>query len=154
MTHDDTTDGTEVGPGSGVSTRFPRIQALNLALAGATSLTEVLDVVVDSGVAPVGAAAGLVLLFDGDGDTLEIVRQAGYGDELQPGYSDGIDPDDLPTSVAIESNAAVDVDELDDDGRYAKVRATERSLDHATLVVVPVTAGKMPLGAPIVRALY
>jgi serine phosphatase RsbU (regulator of sigma subunit) len=148
MASDGSDDATSESTGSDApSTRFLRIQALTLALAGTTSLDDVLDVTVDRGIAAVGARAGLVLLFaDGTG-RLEIVRSTGYGDAIQPGYSVGIPRENLPPWRAIDTDRPVVVRVADDADHYPEICATESGLGHATLISVPVTAGSTPLGA-------
>ena len=147
MTHPEAHKRAPMEPTEGSSTRFPRIQALTLALAGATSPSEVLDVTVDRGIAALGASAGLVLLFAPDTGRLEIERSTGYRDLVRPGYSDAIAREALPPWAAIESDAPVVVDVDTDAATYPEVCATERQLGHGTLVAVPISAGQVPLGA-------
>jgi serine phosphatase RsbU (regulator of sigma subunit) len=147
MTHPEAHKKAPMQPTTEGSTRFPRIQALTLALAGATTQADVLDVAVDRGIEAVGASAGLVLLFASDSDRLEIVRSTGYGDAVRPGYSTDIPRQELPPWCAIESDAPVVVHVDADHERFPAVCATEDALGHGTLVAVPITSGQVPLGA-------
>ncbi len=129
------------------TSRFPRIQALTLALAGATTLDEILDVVVDQGIEAAGAAAGIVFLFTPETGELEVARNTGYRPDLRPGDTVDIPRGELPTWTAIETDAPVVVDVGRDAARYPQVCERERARGHDTLVAVPITAGQVPFGA-------
>lgn len=62
--------------------RTSRLQALTAALSSAISPSEVAAVVVEQGVATLGAQAGFILRLDDAGDTLLLVGSTGYPDDV------------------------------------------------------------------------
>jgi GAF domain-containing protein/anti-sigma regulatory factor (Ser/Thr protein kinase) len=62
--------------------RLTRLQTVTSALSEAVTPAQVVDVVVEQGIAALGARAGLVSLLADDGENLEVVRTQGYSDRI------------------------------------------------------------------------
>ena len=71
-----------MSPVPGAADRIARLQAVTAALSGALTSAQVAGVVVEQGVAALGARAGSVALLTGDGAELETVRTVGYPEAL------------------------------------------------------------------------
>lgn len=61
--------------------RTVRLQAVTAGLAKALTPAQVAEVIVDQGMAALGATAGSLALLEADGDAIEIVRATGYAQQ-------------------------------------------------------------------------
>src|SRR5579871_351392 len=69
------------GDASRAADRLNRLQSVSAALAGAATVAQVADVILDQGVAALEAVAAAVALLTDTGEELELVRATGYPSE-------------------------------------------------------------------------
>lgn len=85
----------------------PGLQPLTAALLDCVTVADVVEVVVERGIALLGARAGLVALLSNDGQMLHVVRTSGYSDETMKGWEQFPLATSVPVSDALRTNAPV-----------------------------------------------
>ena len=93
--------------GSAATQRTERLQAVTAALSGAGTPEEVAAVIVEQGIAAVGAWSGAVFRVADDGDALEAACVVGYPPEWQRTWRRIPLGGDVPVAVAARTGAAL-----------------------------------------------
>ena len=125
--------------------RSARLQSVTAALAGARTLDDVAAVVVNEGVAALGASGGC-LLVAGPDERLVMIDSVGYDDALIARLERENLHSDLPAAVALRSGVPVWLESRQDyDERFTSLRGMEPTARAMCAVPLPV-AGEV-LGA-------
>lgn len=90
-----------------LSTLLSRVQKLASAFAAATTSDEVGDAVVGVGLEALGARSGALALLSDDGTRLEIVRSAGYREELMGEWRSFALADPVPMSDSVRNRELI-----------------------------------------------
>ncbi|HVL06547.1 MAG TPA: SpoIIE family protein phosphatase [Acidimicrobiales bacterium] len=137
-----------------VAMRLRGLQDVTMSLIRAVDAHSVADAVLTEGVPAVGGRSGSILLVAEDGETVEIVHEVGYREEIKARWSSFPLSASLPASDAIRTGQMVLLDGIEDrDARYPVFRGTPMK-DSAAVAVTPLidedgTAfGAMVIGFP------
>ena len=140
-----------------VAARLRGLQAVTTSLIRAVDARSVAEAVLGEGVPALGGHTGSICLVADDGETVEIVHEIGYRDEIKRQWSSFPLAAALPASDAIRTGEIVLLHGPDDrDMRYPVFRGTPMVTD-AAVAVVPLfdedgTAfGAMVVGYPTPR---
>ncbi|MDQ2825450.1 MAG: PAS domain-containing protein, partial [Actinomycetota bacterium] len=128
--------------------RVSRLQSVTAALARAGTPNEVLETMVAEGFDALGAAAGSVAVIDPTGDTLEVVRAAGYAVEALErfGRIDLAAP--VPLADAVRTRRPVSCGDLDEWGRrYPDLLPYVSPARHQAAAALPLMVDDRLLGA-------
>ena len=128
--------------------RTQRLQALTAELSRAVSVRQVSDAIVRQGVAALEATGGGLRLLSGDGTALELVRSAGYPEELVEARG-RVDIDDpVPVAAAVRAGRAIYVESAQMlERRFPTVAAGPRLSASQAWAAVPLMGSAGPLGA-------
>ncbi len=125
--------------------RIANLQKVTSALAAATTIEDVAQVVVDEGVRTLGALGGGLLLPDANG-SLRVPGSIGYGDRLLHQLRTEPQDAELPAAEAIRTGAAVWLESPQErDDRYPGLIGMEPGT--MSLCAVPLVVGPRLLGA-------
>ncbi len=123
------------------------LQPLTVALLECVTPSEVVDAVVERGMAVLGARAGLVALISRDGQELEIVRASGYAANMQDRWGHFSLQADYPLSAAArEGNAQFLQDYADWQSKYPLLMGQIEHIPQAA-VSLPLVARHRVFGA-------
>jgi len=128
--------------------RTARLQAVTAALAEALTPAQVAEVIVDQGVAALGAQAGAMSLLTDDGRTLELVRAIGYPDEFVERWQRTGVSTRVSAVEAIRTREPVFLESRDALAtRYSTISGPWAILpDHGARAILPLVAGRNVLG--------
>jgi PAS domain S-box-containing protein len=130
-----------------VAERLTRLQAVTSALAGATSLDEVLDVTIEHATGLVGAWRASLCLLGDDGRTVEMHRVVPPLGADQSGWAAFDLAAPVPASEAIRTGEIVFAPTLADrNARWPSIAHFARDIEHS-LVVLPLHGDAGPFGA-------
>ena len=119
-----------------VAMRLRGLQAVTASLIRAVDARSVAEAVLTEGVPAVGGRTGSICLVAEDGETVEIVHDVGYRDEVKERWCSFPLHADLPASDAIRTGEIVLLrDSEDRDVRYAVFRGTPMVNDVAVACV-------------------
>ncbi|HKV44661.1 MAG TPA: SpoIIE family protein phosphatase [bacterium] len=128
--------------------RTARLQAVTAALAEALTPARVAEVIVDQGVAALGAQAGAMSLLTEDGTTLELVRAVGYPDEFVARWQRTGPSTRISAVDAIRTREPVFLESRDALAtRYSTISRPWPILpDHGARAILPLIGGQNVLG--------
>jgi PAS domain S-box-containing protein len=127
--------------------RTARLQTLSAALASALTPNDVATAAVSEGVAAIGADAGVLVLIDPDGQTLEVVASRGYDLHQVERWRRFPLSTDVPLSDAVRSGELVVVASIEERiARYPNMGA-DLPLAYQSTISVPLVAEGRSFGA-------
>lgn len=142
-----------------IAMRLRGLQDVTMSLIRAVDARSVAESVLTEGVPALGGRTGSILLVADDGETVEMVHEVGYRDEIKSEWKSFPLSASLPASDAIRTGQMVLLDGPDDrDARYPVFRGTPMT-DATAVAVTPLidedgTAfGAMVIGFPFQREL-
>ncbi|HEX2048003.1 MAG TPA: SpoIIE family protein phosphatase [Acidimicrobiales bacterium] len=134
-----------------VATRLRGLQAVTASLIRAVDARSVAQAVLTEGVPAVGGRTGSICLVAEDGETVEIVHEVGYRDEVKEHWRTFPLGADLPASDAIRRGEMVLLRGPEDrDARYPVFRGTPMVTDLAVACVPLVDEDGTSFGAMVV----
>ena len=129
------------------ASRLQASQELTAALASALTAADVAAIIVDKGVAAVGAYAGSMMLLNGNGTALERVRAVGYPEEMLARWPQVPLDQPLPLSEAVRDKVAVLIgDDRTLTARYPHLTAEREKTGTKALAAVPLLVDGRALG--------
>lgn len=127
--------------------RLARLQSVTAALGEAVSADDVTSVIVEQGVASVGASAGLVGLLQEEGQQLDIVRAVGYPDTAVEPWRRIPMRAKVPLTEAVRRGQPVLLDDFAVVARDFPEAPSARSRDRfEPIAAIPLTLGARTLG--------
>ncbi|MDQ4068562.1 MAG: SpoIIE family protein phosphatase [Actinomycetota bacterium] len=134
-----------------VALRLRGLQAVTASLIRAVDAQSVAEAVLTEGVPAVGGRTGSICLVSEDGETVEIVHEVGYGDEVKQRWHSFPLPADLPASTAIRTGEIVLLRGPEDrDGRYPLFGGAPLNADPAVACVPLLDEDGSAFGAMVV----
>lgn len=122
-----------------VATRLRGVQAVTMSLIRAVDARSVAEAVLHEGVPAVGGITGSICLVAEDGETVEIVLEVGYEDDVKERWGSFPLAADVPASDAIRSAEMILLNGPDDrDDRYPVFKGVpmRRALAHALVPLI------------------
>jgi PAS domain S-box-containing protein len=133
------------------ATRLRGLQAVTMSLIRAVDARSVAEAVLTEGVPAVGGRTGSICLVAEDGNTVEIVLEIGYRDDVKEHWRTFPLDADLPASDAIRTGRTVLLTGPEDrDERYPVFRGTPMVSDGAYAVVPLIDENGISFGALVV----
>ena len=134
-----------------IATRLRGLQAVTVSLIRAVDAGSVAEAVLTEGVPALGGHSGSILLVADDGETVEIVHELGYRDEIRQRWSSFPLAASLPASDAIRTGQIVLLDGPEDrDARYPVFRDTPMVRDLAVAIAPLIDEDGTAFGAMVV----
>jgi len=136
------------------ATRLAGLQEVTAGLSRAMDFEQVADVVLGRALALLQAGTGALCLLAGDGETVEIVRAAGYPESVTRHWRQFALSDDLPASETIRTGRAVYLHSPEELNARYPVFASAPVLGSASIAVVPLAVrprqvmGALAIGFP------
>ncbi|MBA3336856.1 MAG: GAF domain-containing protein [Chloroflexia bacterium] len=129
--------------------RTIRLQRVTAAFAGALTAERVADVVVENGLAALGARAGtVVLLVERDGVSgLEVASAVGYPDEVVRSWRRFALDLQMPLCVAVRSGKPVWLEDPAEWMVEFPLMASSPGIDDPTVIAIPLVIDGRPVGA-------
>ncbi|HUG40382.1 MAG TPA: ATP-binding protein [Longimicrobiales bacterium] len=127
--------------------RTARLQAITAGLSEAVTPSAVAEVIVEQGVAALGAAHGSLMLKTEEGDALEVVQSRGLPTAvLEPFRRVGLH-DDLPVAEAVRTGEVVLMETAEErDRRFPALREVRRQTGTRAMAAVPLRSGGRLIG--------
>ncbi len=126
--------------------RIARLQAVTASLSQALTTDQVAAVVIEQGVAALGAYAGAVFLVDAEGQFLELAWIAGYEASRLGPWSRFPLAADVPLAEAVRSGEAIWLEDASEYAlRYPQLASTHEPRTRA-LACIPLSTGGRALG--------
>ena len=134
-----------------VATRLRGLQAVTMSLIRAVDAHAVATAVLTEGIPAVGANTGSICLVADDGETVEIVHEVGYRDEVKEHWRTFPLAAPLPASDAIRTGEIVLFNgPAERDARYPVFKGTPMITDQAIAVVPLIEEDGTAFGAMVV----
>ena len=134
-----------------VAMRLRGLQDVTMSLIRAVDARSVAEAVLTEGVPALGGCTGSILLVADDGETVEIVHELGYRDEIKARWHSFPLAASLPGSDAIRSGRMVLIHgEEDRDARYPVFRGTPMTDAHAVAVAPLIDEDGTAFGALVI----
>ncbi len=134
-----------------VATRLRGLQAVTMSLIRAVDARSVAKAVLTEGVPAVGGRTGSICLVADDGETVEIVHEIGYRDEVKDHWGTFPLGADLPASESIRTGNIVLIHGPDDrDAKYPVLTGTPMVGSHAIAVLPLIDEDGTAFGAMVV----
>lgn len=134
-----------------VATRLRGLQAVTISLIRAVDARSVAEAVLTEGVPALGGRTGSILLVADDGETVEIVHEIGYRDEIKERWHSFPLAASLPASDAIRTGEIVLLNGPEDrDARYPVFRGTPMIRDLAVAIAPLIDEDGTAFGAMVV----
>jgi PAS domain S-box-containing protein len=125
-----------------------RLQAVITALSGASTPGDVVDVVLDEGVAAVAADAAVVAVTDPDSDRLRIIGMRGYPPHVAQRLHEITLDTPLPVAEALRTGRPIWVLDAGESGRRYPEEAARFELEHGSaLAALPLRVHGRTVGA-------
>ena len=129
------------------ASRTARLQALSAALASALTPNDVARAAVSEGVEAVGADAGVLVLVDPDGDTLDMIETRGYDPRSVEQWRRFPLSAPVPIADAVRTGEIVVIPNAEErDRRYPAMTSRSR-IAHPASISVPLVAEGRSFGA-------
>lgn len=127
--------------------RADRLQAVIAELAGALTPERVAEIVVDQGVAALGAVAGAIAVYSAEDRRLSVIRAVGYPAELLEAWRGFPVDGPIPMADAFRTGEAIWLESPADwAARYPDLAARHETAGRGAWAAVPLTAGPSPVG--------
>jgi PAS domain S-box-containing protein len=126
--------------------RMAHLQAATAALSMALTRDQVAEVILDQGVAALGAQAGAVALLTEDGLDLELVHASGLSPHVRERGQRLPLAEAIPMTEAVRTGAPVWVEERDVPVRFPSLAAVQIGEAFGTVAALPLLAGGRPIG--------
>ena len=127
--------------------RMARLQAITAGLSEAVTPAAVAEVIVEQGVAGLGAAHGSLMLLSEDGDALEVVRSTGLPPGVLGAYSRISVDADLPLSQAVRTGRALLLGTVAERDRlFPSLREVRKQTGTGAMVAIPLRSAGRVIG--------
>ncbi|MDQ1445017.1 MAG: hypothetical protein QOI20_1481 [Acidimicrobiaceae bacterium] len=126
--------------------QLTRLQSMTALLSAANSQSDVCSVLVDQGVAGVGATTAVLCLLSADGTTLDVVRSVGLRPETEENWAHFPLDAPVPACDAVRTGKLVLFSNLEERDRLYPVFSGAPTRNQA-FATVPVMVGRTALGA-------
>ncbi|MCC7369249.1 MAG: PAS domain S-box protein [Chloroflexi bacterium] len=123
--------------------RMAHLQAATAALSGALTHDQVAEVILDQGVAALGAQAGAIALLTEDGLDLDLVHSSGLTPAVREQWQRFAITEPLPLAEAVRTGQDIWVDADDAPVRFPSLASAQAAGGFAAL---PLLAGARPIG--------
>jgi len=128
--------------------RTSRLQTVTAALAQALTPAQVAAAVVDQGVAALEASAGSIVLQAGDGSTIEVVRAAGYAEDVAAPWRQFPITAPVPLAEAVRTGKPSFLESPEAwRARYPDTSAVAASTHNSAWAAIPLQVEDRVLGA-------
>ena len=126
--------------------RLANLQAITAELAEPRTAEEVADVIVSKGSQGLDASSSALCILQDDGETLEVIRQAGYSPGTVERYQTFSIDADLPASEALRTGEIVLLRSLEErDARFPLLRGVPAL--NSSFAIVPLVESGRPTGS-------
>ena len=127
--------------------RMARLQAITSGLSEAVTPAAVAEVIVEQGVAGLGATTGSLLLLTEDAGALEVVRSVGYPPKVIEAFSRVPLDADLPMAEAVRRGEPVFIGTVEERDRlFPGLREVRRQTGSEALAAIPLRSGGRVIG--------
>jgi PAS domain S-box-containing protein len=126
--------------------RMAHLQAASAALSVALTRDQVAEVILDQGVAALGARAGAIALLTEDGAELELVHTAGLVPGVQERWQRFPITEPVPLAEAVRSRKPIWADASELPVRFPTLAAAQAAEGFGAVAALPLLAGPRPIG--------
>jgi PAS domain S-box-containing protein len=126
--------------------RMAHLQAATAALSTALTRDQVAEVILDQGVAALGAQAGAVALLTEDGLDLELVHTSGLAPQVRERWQRFPVTETVPIAEAVRTGTTIWVGAADVPIRFPALAPTQAAEGFGAVAALPLLAGGRPVG--------
>jgi PAS domain S-box-containing protein len=114
-----------------------KLNELSTRLWRSRNLNEGLDEILAAVIELLGAEKGNIQLLDGEGSTLSIIVQRGFGQDFLELFREVSATDDSVSGGALRCGERIVIEDVNKDGAYAPFRAIARSAGYRSVIANP-----------------